>query len=160
MYINHIIGYYAAVLAAIIVTALIILHWRHGGFVWLPVYASLLFLHPAWTMGVVSGDCGQGKRNLSILISAVFVSLLLRQIYRPRLTMRWFLFLLGLSALGMYLSDIVYGLIVRYFGGPPEFLLPLVPFGFQHLLPFGLAAVAVSLLIYAYNRHRSPSHAV
>ena len=72
-------------------------------FTWLPFYALLLALHPAWTISVFHGDCGLARRFLSGVASVVFVALLLIQIYRPRVTRHRFLLALCGFAWVLYL---------------------------------------------------------
>src|SRR4051812_33745797 len=90
------IGHYAAAFAIVATLLFLIMNWRRGDFRWLPVYGSLLLLHPAWTMSVYLGDCGYAKRFMSVSVSVVFAAVLLCQIFRPRLRMRRFF--LSLSA--------------------------------------------------------------
>jgi hypothetical protein len=88
------IGRCAAAFAIGITLAMFFLNCRQGRFAWLPLYGSLVLLHPAWTVGPYSGDCGYAKRFLSGAVSLVFVGLLICQIFLPRFGRRRFIFIL------------------------------------------------------------------
>ncbi len=150
---SHIIGIAAATFAIGVTLALLFLAWQHRTFQWLAPYAALLLIHPAWTMGVVSGDCGQGKQNLSYAISMVFVALLMRQVFRPEFSIHKFLRYLALVALIGFLAHQLYVYFgLPFIGGPPEFLAPYVLFGYSLLLPFGAAAGVASLIVFVFSR--------
>ena len=150
---SHIIGIAAATFAIGVTLALAFLSWQHRTFHWLPLYAALLLIHPAWTMGVVSGDCGQGKQNLSYAISLVFIALLIRQVFWPEFRMHRFLRYLAGVALVSYS---VHWLYIRFglpfIGAPPEFMVDYVLFGYPLLLPFGVAAGIASAMVYLFGR--------
>ena len=135
------IGYYAAAFGIGVTLALVLLSWRERSFRWLPVYAVLLLIHPAWSMGI-GGDCGFGKRNLSGAISLLFILLLVRQIFRPAFPLRRFLFFLAAGSLTVWLISAFYTHIgSRFMGVPPEFLVPYLAWGYRPLLPFGLVTI-------------------
>lgn len=97
------IGYYSAAFAVGITLFLLILNWHRRSFAWLPLYGLLLLVHPAWTMGVLSGDCGYAKRFFSGAASLVFVAILLCQVFWPRLTRRRFILVLCMICWVAYL---------------------------------------------------------
>jgi len=82
------IGYYAAAFCAGVALALLLLSSHQRSFASLPLYASLLLFHPAWTMDVFSGDCGYAKRFFSVAVSLVLVAMLMLQVFRPQFS-RW-----------------------------------------------------------------------
>src|ERR1700680_4888629 len=105
------IGYYAAAFCAGVALTVLLLSSRQRSFASLPLYASLLLLHPAWTMDVFSGDCGYAKRFFSVAVSLVFVALLVLQFFWPQFS-RWrFLVILCViswaSCLVLFLSDVL-----------------------------------------------------
>jgi hypothetical protein len=97
------IGYVAAAfgIAATIAGIGVSLHRRD--FTWLPFYALLLAFHPAWTISVFRGDCGDARRFLSGIACLVFIVLLLVQIFRPRLGRQRFLLAVSAFAWLLYL---------------------------------------------------------
>jgi len=97
------VGHYAAAFGIGVTSALLLLSWRQRSFAWLPLYASLLLLHPAWTVGANTGDCGYAKRFFSAATSVVFVALLACQIFRPHMSRRRFLLVLSLVCWAAYL---------------------------------------------------------
>jgi hypothetical protein len=101
------VGYYAAAFAIGVTLALIFLSLRQRNFAWLPLYGSLLLLHPAWTMTAVTGDCGFGKRFLSVAASLTMVAILICQIFWPHLSRRRFILSLCLIAWIAFLLDFV-----------------------------------------------------
>ena len=76
--------------------------WRRD-FVWLPFYALLLAFHPAWTISVFRGDCGDARRFLSGIACLVFVALLFVQIFWPHLSRQRFLVAISAFAWLLYL---------------------------------------------------------
>ncbi len=88
------IGWYAAAFAIGIVFASVLVTLNRGSFVWSLLCVVLLLLHPAWTMDVVSGDCGYAKRFLSGAVSLALVGLLMRQTFWPRFSRLRFLLIL------------------------------------------------------------------
>jgi hypothetical protein len=151
MYRSHQLGNYAAAFAVGACLALVLLSWHQRSFSWLPLYGALLLIHPAWTMGESSGDCGFGKRNLSGAISFVFICLLVRQVFYPEFRMYRFLLLLSAASLAVWLVEVFYVYVgIRFIGGPPEPLARLV-FGYRPLLPFGLVAGLIAVLLYRYH---------
>jgi hypothetical protein len=111
------IGWYAAAFAMGIVFASVLLSVNRGSFVWSLLCMVLLVLHPAWTMDVVSGDCGFAKRFMSGAVTLVLVALVMCQIFWPRFSrLRFLLILCGVCWAGslpivirpaFYLSGIV-----------------------------------------------------
>ena len=161
---SHIIGIAAATFAIGVTLALVFLSWQHRTFQWLPLYAVLLLIHPAWTMGVVGGDCGQGKQNLSYAISLVFIALLIRQVLRPEFRMHRFLCYLAVVALGGFAAHQLYvNFGLPFIGAPPEFMADYVLFGYPLLLPFGVGAGIASGIGYVFSRRHAratkPNHA-
>ena len=97
------VGYFAAVFGVGATIAGLGLSFHRGDLTWLPFYALLLALHPAWTISVYRGDCGDARRFLSGLASLVFVALLSVQIFRPQLGGQRFLFGISIFAWLLYL---------------------------------------------------------
>jgi hypothetical protein len=95
------VGYLAAAFGIAATTVGIGLSLYRRDFTWLPFYALLLAFHPAWTISVYRGDCGDARRFLSGVASLVFVALLLVQTFRPQLSRQRFL--LAISALAWLL---------------------------------------------------------
>jgi len=97
------VGYVAAAfgIAATIVGIGLSLYRRD--FAWLSFYALLLAFHPAWTISVFRGDCGDARRFLSGMACLVFVTLLLVQIFRPQVSRQRFLLALCGFAWVLYL---------------------------------------------------------
>ncbi len=97
------IGYMAAAfgIAASLVGLAVSL--RRRDFEWLPFYAVLLALHPAWTISILRGDCGDARRFLSGAASLVFLALLLVQTFRPQFSRRRFLLGVCAFAWALYL---------------------------------------------------------
>ena len=98
------IGSYAAAFAIGIVFASVLLSLNRGSFVWSLLCVVLLLIHPAWTMDVVSGDCGYAKRFLSGAISLVLVVLLICQIFLPRFSKLRLLLILCATCWAAWLS--------------------------------------------------------
>jgi hypothetical protein len=88
------VGWYAAAFSVAIVFASVLLSLNRGSFVWSLICVMLLVLHPAWTMGVDSGDCGYAKRFLSGALSFVLLALLMCQIFWPQFSRLRFLVIL------------------------------------------------------------------
>ncbi len=88
------IGWYTAAFAFGIVLASTLLSLKQGSFMWCVVCAILLLVHPAWTMNVVGGDCGEAKRFMSGAVSFVLTALLMCQIFWPRCSRLRFLLVL------------------------------------------------------------------
>ena len=72
-------------------------------FAWLPFYALLLVLHPAWTISILRGDCGDARRFLSGAASLVFLALLLVQTFWPQFSRQRFLLAVCAFAWALYL---------------------------------------------------------
>jgi hypothetical protein len=85
------IGRYAALFCAFITVALVAVSWKQRTWRWLPVYGTLLLVHPAWTMNPYWGDCGYSRRFFSVAFSAIFVALLFCHAFYPRVSVRRFL---------------------------------------------------------------------
>lgn len=90
---STLVGYYALAFDLGIVSALIFLSLHQRNVTWVPFYALLLLLNPAWTMDV-GGDCGLAKRFFSVAVSLIFVALLIYHISSPRLGRRRFVLIL------------------------------------------------------------------
>ena len=90
MIISDQVGYYAAAFCIGIVLALIVVTLQQRGYGWAPIYGSLLLLHPAWTMGVMSGDCGLGKRFNSGLVCILLLAVLVCHVFWPGMSKRRF----------------------------------------------------------------------
>lgn len=108
------IGHYAAGFAFVVTLTLLILNWRRRDFRWLLLCAALLVVHPAWTMSVYMGDCGYARRFFSVAISVVFAAMLLCQLFRPQLRIRWFLLILSGICWIAYGASQLYWQIVDY----------------------------------------------
>lgn len=89
------IAAYAAAFALVVASILVILNWRRRDFRWFPVYGVLLVVHPAWSMSVYDGDCGYAQRLFSVMISVVLASILLCQLWRSQMSVRFFLLILA-----------------------------------------------------------------
>lgn len=90
------IGYVAVAFGVGATIAGIAFSLQRRDFTWLPFYVLLLALHPAWTISVYRGDCGDARRFLSGTACLVFVALLVVHRFRPQLSRQRFL--LGVSA--------------------------------------------------------------
>src|SRR5437879_5478974 len=88
MWISTQVGYYAAAFCIGITIALIFLSVQQRSWAWAPVYGFLLLFHPAWTMGVTSGDCGVSKRFFSGAVCLVMVAVLTCETFWPHLSRR------------------------------------------------------------------------
>jgi hypothetical protein len=143
------IGNYAAAFAIGITVALVFLAGRERSFGWLPLYAVLLLIHPAWTMSVMTGDCGFAKRSMSLAASVLFVLLVGRQIFFPRLAMYRFLFLIAALSLAIWFAQTFF---LRFTAPFIATLLGtsdwVIWWGGLRLLCFGVAAAAVATLLY------------
>jgi hypothetical protein len=76
---------------------------RRRDFTWLLFYTLLLAFHPAWTISVSRGDCGDARRFLSGMACLVFVALLLVHALRPHFGCQRFLLALSAFAWLLYL---------------------------------------------------------
>jgi hypothetical protein len=103
MQISVVVGQVAAGfgIVATLVGLAVSLHRRD--FTWLPFYVLLLAFHPAWTISILRGDCGDARRFLSGVASLVFLMLLLVQILRPVFSRQRFLVALCAFAWALYL---------------------------------------------------------
>jgi hypothetical protein len=97
------VGYVAAAFGIGATIAGVALSVHRVDFSWLPFYAVALAFHPAWTISVYRGDCGDARRFLSGVACLVFVTLLLIQTFRPQLSPRRFLLGVCLFAWVLYL---------------------------------------------------------
>ena len=104
MYISTQIGYYSAAFCIAIAIALLFHNARHRDFSWMILYGPLLIVHPAWTIGVYSGDCGLSKRFFSVAVSAVFVGLLACLVFASQPSKRRFLFWLSAISWIVYVA--------------------------------------------------------
>src|SRR5437588_147441 len=75
-----IIGYFCAAIGAVITLALAYDSWRMGyARFTLTVALLMLFLHPAWTISAIHGDCGFLKRDVSYFFTAIYLGLMTYQ---------------------------------------------------------------------------------
>jgi hypothetical protein len=144
------IGYYAAAFAVGVTLALVLLNWHRGSFAWLPIYGVLLVLHPAWTMGVLSGDCGYAKRFFSGAVSLLFVAVLICQIFWAHLSRGRFLLALCATCWAAYCALWCFRLLRL---APPEhgFIADVIQsfmLSSQALFRVALALTAVSLTMW------------
>jgi len=74
-----IIGYFCAATGGVITLALAYDSTRrgHSRFT-LPIAATMLLIHPAWTVSAVHGDCGSLKIQTSIVFTIVYLGLMFR----------------------------------------------------------------------------------
>ena len=79
------LGYYSAALASVLFLIFSFAYYR-GKRGWEPVFGSgvLLFLHPAWTVSAMNGDCGQMKLVLSLVDTLLLIVIALSQVRRHR----------------------------------------------------------------------------
>lgn len=161
------IGHYAAAFAIVATLLLLILNWRRGDFRWLPIYGVLLLLHPAWTMSVYMGDCGYARRFMSVSVSVVFAAVLLSQIFRPCLRIRWFLLILSavcwiaVGAAQLYWQIVDYtspiGFLARVFSSA---VIEAFLFASPILFKAAIVVSVVCALFYAFSWSRHPPRAV
>ena len=77
---NIVISLFCAAISAVIVGAIALDDWRLGRFGGrLGIGLVLLAIHPAWTVSAIHGDCGYQKRDLSCLVVALLLGLLVCQ---------------------------------------------------------------------------------
>ncbi|GEP40741.1 hypothetical protein BGE01nite_00320 [Brevifollis gellanilyticus] len=74
------IGYFCAAFGGVATLALAyaFVRTRRVRFT-LPVAGLLMLVHPAWTVSATRGDCGFFKREVSYILTAVFIGLLIYQ---------------------------------------------------------------------------------
>jgi hypothetical protein len=74
------IGYFCAAFGGVATLALAydFLRTRRVRFT-LPVASLLMLVHPAWTVSATRGDCGFFKRDVSYVLTAIFIGLLFYQ---------------------------------------------------------------------------------
>jgi peptidoglycan/LPS O-acetylase OafA/YrhL len=152
------IGYYTAAFCAGVALVLLLLSSRQRSFASLPLYGSLLLLHPAWTMGVFSGDCGYAKRFFSVVVSLLFVALLVLQVFWPQFS-RWrFLVILGAiswaSYLVLFLSHALHVPLAIGEGFLGEALQAFV-LSYTYILRVALAFTLVCLIFWLFTRFYS-----
>jgi hypothetical protein len=63
---------------------------------WAALSLILIILHPAWIIGVDSGDCGLGKRVYAAVATAILIAALFVQVFRPSISIRRFIAATGL----------------------------------------------------------------
>ena len=161
------VGQYAAAFAIVATVILLIVNWRRRDFRWLPVYGALLLIHPAWTMSVYLGDCGYAKRFMSVAVSLVFAVVLLCQIFRPQLRIRWFLLILsgicwiayGASQLYWHIVDYtsLIGFLARIFSST---VIEAFLFASPILFKAAIVVSVVCALLYGFSWSRRPPCAV
>lgn len=161
------IGHYAAAFAMVATVTLLILNWRRRDFRWLPVYGALLIVHPAWTMSVYMGDCGYAKRFMSIAVSVVFAAVLLCQIFRPQLRIRWFLLILsgvcwiGYGASQLYWQIVDYTPLISFLAGVfSSAVIEAFLFASPILFKAAIVVSIVCAFLYGLSWSRRPPHAV
>jgi hypothetical protein len=133
------IGRYAAAFALGITLVSTLLSCRQRDLTWLPLCLLLLLVHPAWTMDVFRGECGNAKRFMSGVISLGFIGVISCQIFNPRFSRLRFLFI------GCVASWIAYGFSIlnRFLIPPAEGVFSEVVQGwvFSHRDLFRIAVV-------------------
>lgn len=148
------IGWYAAAFAIGIVFASVLLSLNRGSFVWSLLCVVLLLIHPAWTMDVVSGDCGYAKRFLSGAISLVLVVLLICQIFLPRFSKLRFLLILCATCWAAWLSLAVNRLF-HFLATPSEGFIQMMlqswVLSYQDLFRVALALSFICLFLWLYE---------
>jgi hypothetical protein len=97
------LGYIALAFGLVAALIACVISVWHRSFVWLPFFAVLLALHPAWTIGVMGGDCGYTRRFLSVVVGLAFLALLAVQLVRPYFSLLRFLLVTLLVASVSYL---------------------------------------------------------
>lgn len=97
------IGYVTALFGVGVTIAGIGFSLHRRAFTWLPFYALLLAFHPAWTISVYRGDCGDARRFLSFVACLAFAALLFVQTFRPQLSRHRFLVVISALAWLLYL---------------------------------------------------------
>jgi hypothetical protein len=151
------IGRYAAAFAIGITLASIFLSFHQRNFVWLPLFLSFLLLHPAWTMGVFRGDCGEAKRFLSGAISLVLVALLICQIFFSHFSRRQFLLTLcalcWVAYLPFFLRSILHFPIVLGEGFVGRIIQSFV-LSSNDLLRLAVTLTVISLVLWLVERIR------
>lgn len=152
------IGYYAAAFAISLTCALLLLSWHQRNFAWLPLYASLLLLHPAWTIGANTGDCGYAKRFFSIAASIVLVALLVCQIVRPGMSRLRFLLVLSAvcwaAYLPLFLSFVLHFPLRPGTGFAGELVQSFV-LSSNTLLSVAVTLTLIYLVLWLFNRIRT-----
>jgi hypothetical protein len=163
MRLSFYIGYYAAAFCAGVTLALLLLSWRQRSFASLPLYASLLLLHPAWTMDVFSGDCGFAKRFFSVAVSVLLVALLVLQVFWPQFS-RW-RFLLIVCAISWALYLILF--LSRVLQVPLPFgkgflgaAVEAFALSSAHILRVALAFSLVCLILWLFTRFHTRRSAI
>jgi hypothetical protein len=148
------IGWYAAAFAIGIIFASVLLSLSRGSFVWSPLCVVLLLIHPAWTMDVVSGDCGYAKRFLSGAISLVLVVLLICQIFLPRFSRLRFLLILCGTSWAAWLSLVVNRLF-HFLATPNEGFIQMMlqswVLSYHDLFRVALALSFICLFLWLYE---------
>ena len=88
MYLSISIGRYAAIFAGLITSTILLIAWHRKALGLLPVAIVCLLVHPAWSMDVSSGDCGDSMRFFSGVVSTVMIGLLICHTWIPWITTR------------------------------------------------------------------------
>ena len=136
------IKYFAGGFGIAITLASILVSWHKRSFSWAPLYGSLLLLlHPAWWMGVGSGDCGMAMRFLSVDASLTLAAMLICQLFWPDLSNgRFILGLCFISWATYFAGVLLFELGVASFdGGPAAQALFSFMLGGMDLRPVALA---------------------
>jgi hypothetical protein len=157
------IGYYAAAFCAGVALALSLLSWRQRSFASLPLYASLLLLHPAWTMDVFSGDCGYAKRFFSVAVALLLVALLVLQIFWPQFSRLRFLFIVCAISWAAYLILFLSRVLNIMPGFDEAFLekaLEAFVLSSADILRVALASSLVCLILWLFTRFYTRRSAV
>jgi glucan phosphoethanolaminetransferase (alkaline phosphatase superfamily) len=161
------IGRYAAAFAILASLTLLLVNWRRRDFRWLPVYGALLLVHPAWSMSVYTGDCGYAERFMSVAVSVVFAAVLLCQVFRRQLRIRWFLLVLsgvcwiafGAAQLYWQIVDYTFliGFLARVFSSS---VIEAFLFASPTLFKGAIVVTVVCALLYGFSWSRRPPRAV
>ena len=160
MWISTQVGYYAATFCIGIAIALIFLSVQQRSWVWAPVYGFLLLLHPAWAMGVTSGDCGMSKRFFSVAVCLVMVAVLTCQTFWPRLSIRRFILVLcgicWIVYVPIFLSFVLH-FPLFFANGLVGTVIQSVVFSSRNILGLALVLSIVSVVLWFFhkvqNRH-------
>lgn len=148
------IRYCAGGFGIAITLASILVSWHKRSFSWAPLYGSLLLLHPAWWMGVGSGDCGMAMRFLSIAASLTLAAILICQLFWPDLSRRRFIFSLCLISWAIYFAAVLFDELVlaSFDGGIAEQALFSFTWGGMDQRPVAFALSFVCVVQGVFDR--------
>ena len=148
-------GYWSIAVTALLFASLLLVDLRCRDFRWLPLYGAFFAVHPAWTIGVMGGDCGFRRRFFSAAICLVFAGILLLRVNRPDFSRRFFVVILAACCWQAYLGTWVYW--YRPFEPRPNAFLaavfesaPVQAFAISmtNLLAYALMLSVLALLAY------------